>query len=168
MFTRSSLRRLVVPCVHDHVFGPLARKPSGCLITVVVSLTTVCVAAPCLAVRRQTRDSSGTEPITDRSRELPGCRRYGPRSAARHTSELLAIERYSRLLYPFSHALRRRIQTQRPLSVSWRSGAQTAIQISTIVEMIRRPFEPVCRSLGRPRSAEQCDWVCPMLWTTRI
>ena len=42
MFTRSSLRRLVVPCVHDHVFGPLARKPFGCLITVAVSLTTVC------------------------------------------------------------------------------------------------------------------------------
>src|SRR5512144_1987663 len=41
MFTRSSLRRLVVPCVHDHVFGPLARKPFGCLITVVVSLTAV-------------------------------------------------------------------------------------------------------------------------------
>jgi hypothetical protein len=39
MFTRSSLRRLVVPCVDDHVFGPLARKPFGHLITVAVSLT---------------------------------------------------------------------------------------------------------------------------------
>ena len=42
MFTRSSLRRLVVPCVHDHVFGPLARKPFRCLITMAVSLTTLC------------------------------------------------------------------------------------------------------------------------------
>jgi hypothetical protein len=45
MFTRSSLRRLVVPCVHDHLFGPLARKPFGCLITVAVSLTAVYATA---------------------------------------------------------------------------------------------------------------------------
>src|SRR5512144_2299339 len=32
MFTRSSLRRRVVPCVHDHVFGPLARTSFGRLL----------------------------------------------------------------------------------------------------------------------------------------
>jgi hypothetical protein len=58
MFTRSSLRRLVVPCVHDHIFGPLARKPFGFLITVSVSLTTVfALSGTTLATTSTTRRS---------------------------------------------------------------------------------------------------------------